>query len=173
MSENKEELKSLLMRVWERKKRVKKMAYNSIFKKQRSCMWSHSVQFSSVQFSHSVVSDSLWPYESQHIRHPCPSPTPGVYSNSCPLSQWCHPATSSFVFPFSSCPQSLPALGSFPMSQLFTWGGHSIGVSSSASVLPMNPHYFMANRWGKNGNNDGFYCLGLQRHYRQWLKSQN
>ena len=74
----------------------------------------------SVQFSRSVVSDSLWPHELQHARPPCPSPTPGVYSNSCPSSRWCHPAISSSVVPFSSCPQSLPASGSFPMSQLFT-----------------------------------------------------
>ena len=94
------------------------------------------IQLSSVQFSCSVVSDALWPHESQHTRPPCPSPTPGVYSNSCPSSQWCHPAISSSVIPFSFCPQSLPASGSFPMSQLFAWGGQSIGVS--ASVLPMN-----------------------------------
>ena len=80
-------------------------------------------QFSSVEFSHSVVSDSLRPLESQHARPPCPSPTPGVHSNSCPSSRWCHPAISSSVVPFSSCPQSLPASGSFPVSQLFTWGG--------------------------------------------------
>ena len=80
-------------------------------------------QFSSVQFSRSVMSDSLRPHESQHTRPPCPSPTPGVYSNSCPSSWWCHPAISSSVVPFSSCLQSLPASGSFPMSQLFTWGG--------------------------------------------------
>ena len=92
----------------------------------------------SVQFSHTVVSDSLWPYESQHAKPPCPSQTPGVYSNSCPSSQWCHPAISSSVVPFSSCPQTLTASGSFPVSQLFTWGGQSIGVSASASVLPMN-----------------------------------
>ena len=91
-----------------------------------------------VQFSHSVVSDSLRPHESQHARPPCLSPTPGVYSNSCPSSRWCHPAISSSVVPFSSCPQSLPASGSFPMSQLFAWGSQSIGVSASASVLPMN-----------------------------------
>ena len=79
--------------------------------------------FGSVQFSRSVVSDSLQPHESQHARPPCPSPTPGVHSDSGPLSQWCHPAISSSVIPFSSCPQSLPASESFPMSQLFTWGG--------------------------------------------------
>ena len=104
-------------------------------------------QFSSVQFSHSVVSDSLWPHESQHARPPCPSPTPGVYSNSCPSSQLCHPAISSSVVPFSSCPQSLPAWGSFPMSQLFAWGGQSIGVSASASVLPMNTQDWSPLGW--------------------------
>ena len=91
---------------------------------------------SSVQFSRSVVSYSSRPHESQHARPPCPSLTPGVHSNSCPLSWWYHPAISSSVVPFSSFPQSLPASGSFPMSQLFSWGGQSIGVS--ASVLPMN-----------------------------------
>ena len=94
--------------------------------------------FSSVQFSHSVTSDSLQPHEPQHARPPCPSPTPRVDWNSCPLSRWCHPTISSSVVPFSSCPQSFPASGSFPMSQLFTSGGQSIGVSASASVLPMN-----------------------------------
>ena len=92
----------------------------------------------SVQFNHSVVSDYLWPHELQHARPPCPSPTPGVYPNSCPLSQWCHPTISSSVIPFSSCPQSFPASGSFKMSQLFASGGQSTGVSASASVLPMN-----------------------------------
>ena len=87
---------------------------------------------STVQFSHSVESDSLWPHESQHARPPCLSPTTGVYSNSCPSSRCCHPAISSSVVPFSSCPQSLPASGSFPMSQLFTWGGQYIGTSASA-----------------------------------------
>ena len=89
----------------------------------------------SVQFSHSVMSDSLQPHGLQHAKLPCPSPTPGVHSNTCPLSQWCHPAISSSVVPFS-CPHSLPASESFPMSQLFTWGGHSIGVSALESVLP-------------------------------------
>ena len=97
-----------------------------------------SIVFSLVQFSRSVVSDSLWPHESQHARPPCPSQTPGVYSNTCLSSWWCHPAISSSVVPFFSCPQSLPASGSFPISQLFTWGGQNIGVSASASVLPMN-----------------------------------
>ena len=89
------------------------------------------------QFSRSVVSNSLWPHGLQHTRPPCPSPTPGVYSNSCPLSWWCHPTISSSVVPFS-CLQSLPASGSFQMSQFFASGGQSIGVSASASVLPMN-----------------------------------
>ena len=96
-----------------------------------------------VQLSCSVVSNSLCPHELQHARPPCPSPTPGVYSNLCPSSRWCHPAISSSVVPFSSCPQSLPASQSFPMSQLFAWGSQSIGVSASASVLPMNtPDWF-------------------------------
>ena len=94
--------------------------------------------FSSVQFSHSVMSDSLRPHESQHTRPPCPLPSPGVHSNSCPSSWWCHPAISSSVIPFSSCPQSLPTSESFPMSQLFSWGGQSTGVSALASVLPKN-----------------------------------
>ena len=92
----------------------------------------------SVQFSCSVVSNSLRPHELQHARPPCPSPTHGVHSNSCPLSQWCHTTISSSVVPFSSCLQSFPASGSFLVSQLFASGGQSIGVSASASVLPMN-----------------------------------
>ena len=94
--------------------------------------------FSSVQFSRSVMSDSLRPHELQHARPPCPSPTPRVYSNSHAWSRWCHPAISSSVVPSFSCPQSLPASGSFPVSQIFAWGGQSIGVSALASVLPMN-----------------------------------
>ena len=94
--------------------------------------------FSSVQFSCSVASDSLWPHGLQHARLPCPSPTPRVCSNSCPLSQWCHPTISPSVVPFSSCLQSFLASGSFQMSQFFTSGGQSIGVSASVSVLPMN-----------------------------------
>ena len=106
----------------------------------------HHLYMSSVQFSRSVVSDSLRPHESQHARPPCPSPTPGVHSDSCPLSRWCHPAISSSVIPFSSCPQSLPASGSFPMSQLFAWGGQSTGVSALASVLPMNTQDWSLHR---------------------------
>ena len=101
----------------------------------------------SVQFSRSVMSDSLRSYESQHARPRCPSPTPGVHSNSCPSSQWCHPAISSSVVPFSSCPQSLPASESFPMSQLLTWGAQSIGVSALASVLPMNTQGWSPLGW--------------------------
>ena len=101
----------------------------------------------SVQFSHSVMSDSLWPHESQHARPPCPSPTSGVHSNSCLSSWWCHPAISSSVIPFSSCPQPLPASGSFPVSQLFAWGGQSIGVSAPASVLPMNTQAWSPLGW--------------------------
>ena len=86
--------------------------------------------WNAVQFSRSVVSDSLRPHELQHARPPCPSPTPGVHSNSCPSSRWCHPAISSSVVPFLSCPQALPASESFPMSQLFAWGGQSTGVSA-------------------------------------------
>ena len=94
--------------------------------------------FCSVQFSRSVVSDFMWPHELQHSRLPCPLPAPGFHPNPCPLNQWCHPIISSSVIPFSSCPQSFPASGSFPMSQLFTSCGQSIGVSASTSVLPMN-----------------------------------
>ena len=97
------------------------------------CLWA-----ASVQFSHSVVSNSLRPHELQHARPPCPSPTPGAYPNSCPLSRWCHPTKSSSVIPFSSCLQSFPISGSFPMSQFITSGGQSTGVSASASTLPMN-----------------------------------
>ena len=110
-----------------------------ILVKKKNYINNHLESFSPVsQFSHSVVSNSLQPHESQNSRPPCPSPTPGVYSNLCPSSWWSHPAISSSVIPFSSCPQSLPASGSFPRSQLFTWGGQSTGVSVSTSVLPMN-----------------------------------
>ena len=103
--------------------------------------------FSSVQFSHSVVSDFSRPHELQHIRPPCPSPIPGVYPNSCPSSQWCHPAIISSVVPFSSCPQFLPASESFPMSQLLAGGDQSIGVSAIASVLPKNTQDWSPLEW--------------------------
>ena len=93
------------------------------------------------------MSDSLRPHESQNASPPCPSPTPRDYSNSCPWSQWCHQAIWSSVIPFSSCPQSLPASGSFPTSQLFSWGGQSIGVSASVSVLPMNTQDWSPLGW--------------------------
>ena len=102
---------------------------------------------SSVQFSLSVMSNSLQPHELQHARPPCPSPTPGVHSNSRPLSQWCHPAISSSVVPFFSCPQSLPASGSYQMSQLFASGGKTIWVSASISVLPMNTQGWRPLGW--------------------------
>ena len=106
-----------------------------------------SYQFSSIQFSRSVVSNSLRPHEPQNARPPCPSPIPGLHPNSCVLSQWCYPAISSSVIPFSSCPQSLPAPRSFPMSQLFAWGSQSIGVSASASVLPMDTQDWSPLGW--------------------------
>ena len=115
--------------------------------------WINSIQLYyciltvSVQFSHSVMSDSLRPHTLQHIRLPCPSSTPGAYSNSCPLRRWCHATISSSVGPFSSCLQSFPASGSFPMSQLFASGGHSIGASASASLLPMNTQDWSPLRW--------------------------
>ena len=109
-------------------------------------IWNTSY-IASVQFSRSVVSDFLPPHESQHAQPPCLSPTPGVHSNSCPSSRWCHPVISSSVVPFSSCPQSLPASGSFPMSQLFAWGGQSIGVLALASVLPVNTQDWSPLGW--------------------------
>ena len=107
----------------------------------------HKTLFSLVQFSHSVVSDSLRPHELQHARPPCPLPSPGVHSDSHPSSGWYHPAISSSVVPFSSCPQSFPASESFQMSQLFTWGGQSTGVSALASVLPKNTQGWCPSEW--------------------------
>ena len=112
-------------------------------------MWQlikYYLQFS-VQFSRSVVSHSLRPHESQHARPPCPSPTPRVHSNSCPSSRWCHPAISSSVIPFFSCPQSLPSSKSFPMSQLFAWGGQSTGVSALASFIPKISQGWSPSEW--------------------------
>ena len=108
----------------------------------------HRTKFvNSVQLSSSVVSDSLCPHGLQHARPPCPSPAPGIYPNSCPSSQWCHPAISSSVILFSSCPQSLPASGSFPISQLFSSGGQSIGASASASVFGKNTQDWSPLGW--------------------------
>ena len=103
--------------------------------------------FSLVQFSRSVVSSSSRPHESQHARPPCPSPTPGVHSDSRPLSWWCHSAISSSVVPSSSCPQSFPASESFPMTQLFAWGGQNTGVSTLASFLPKNTQDWSPLEW--------------------------
>ena len=135
----------------------------------------------SVQFSRSVMSDSLRPHESQHTRPPCPSPTPEVHSDSCPLSWWCHPAISSSVFPFSSCPQSLPASGSFPMSPHFAWGGQSIGVSVSTSVPPMNTQNWSPLGWTgwislqSKGLSRVFSITTVQKHqfYGAQLSSQS
>ena len=125
---------------------------------------------SSVQFSHSVVSDSLRPHEPQHARPPRPSPAPRVHPNPCSLSWWHHPTISSFVVPFSSCPQSFPATGSFPMSQLFAWGGQSIGASASTSVLPMNTQDWSPLGWvgwislQSNGLSGVFSNTTVQKH---------
>ena len=111
--------------------------------------WGVSICFSntSVQSSHSVMSGSLWPHELQHARPPCPSPTPGIHPNLCPLSRWCHPTISSSVLPFFSCPQYFPASGPFPMSQTFASGGQSIGVSVSTSVLSVNTQDWSPLGW--------------------------
>ena len=106
-----------------------------------------SVQFSSFQFSRSVVSDSLQPRVLQHARPPCLSPTPRVYLNACPSNRWCHPTISSSVIPFSSCLQCFPTSGSFQMSQFFASGGQSIGISASTSVLPMNTQDWSPLGW--------------------------
>ena len=123
------------------------MKLESIIQREVSQREKHQYSISSVQFSHSVMSDSLWPHESQHARPPCPSPSPGVHPDSRPSSPWCHPAISSLVVPFSSCPQSLPASKSFPMSQLFTWGGQSTGVSALASSLPKKFQGWSPSEW--------------------------
>ena len=127
--------------------------------------------FSSVQFSCLVMSDSLGPHELQHARPPCPSPTPGVDSNSCPLSWWCHPAISSSIIPFSSsCLQSFPASESFPVSQFFTCCGQSIGVWASASVLPMNIQDWFPLGWTgwisllSKGLSSVFSNITVQKH---------
>ena len=123
--------------------------------------------FISVLFSCSVMSDSLWPHEPQHARPPCPSPTPRVHPNSCPSSRWCHPTSSSSVVPFSSCPQSLPASRSLPMSQLFASSGQSIGVSASTSVLPVNTQDWSPSGW------TGWISLQLESSPTPQFKSIN
>ena len=131
-------------------------------------IFSSGIAGSSVQFSFSVVSNFLWPHEFQHARPLYPSPTPGVHSDSCPSSQWCHPAVSSSVIPFSSSPQSLPASKSFPMSQLFTWGGQCAGVSASAWVFPMNiQHWFylgLTSLMQSKGLSRVFFNTTVQKH---------
>ena len=114
---------------------------------ERKTMHCWSNHFTSVQFSCSVVFDSLWPHGLQHVRLPYPSPTPRAYSNSCPSSRWCHPTLPSSVIPFSSCLQSFPSSGTFPMSQFFASGGQRIGVSASASVLPMTIQDWFPLEW--------------------------
>ena len=129
----------------------------------------------------SVVSDSLWPHELQHARPPCPSPTPGVHPNSCVSSRWCHPAISSSVVPFSSCPQSFPARGSFPMSKLFARGGQSIGISASTSALPMNTQDWSPLGWTgwislqSKGLSRVFSSTAVQKHqfFSAQLSSQS
>ena len=129
----------------------------------------------SVQFSRSLVSDSLRPHESQHAKPPCPSPTPRVHPNSCAWSRWCHPVISSSVVPFSACPQSLPASGSFPVSQLFAWGGQNIGVSASASDLPKNTQGWSPSEWTgwislqSKGLSRVFSNTTVQKHQRSAL----
>ena len=125
----------------------KSLAYFHFLEKQPLWLYIELLMFGSVQFICSVVSDSLRPHELQHIRPPSPSPTPRACSNSCPLSWWCHPTILSSVVPFSSCPQSFPASGSFRASQLFASGGWSIGVSASTSVLPMNTQDWSPLGW--------------------------
>ena len=136
---------------------------------------------SSVQFSRSVMSSSLWPHGLQHTRPPCPSATPGVYSNSCPLSQWCHLTILSSVIPFSSSPQTFPPSGSFQMSQFFASGGQSIGVSASTPVLPMNTQDWSPLGWTSGislqskGLSRVFSNTTVQKHqfYSTQLSSQS
>ena len=138
------------------------------FLKSHSIVWSN--WSNSVQFSRSVMSNSSRPHEPQHTRPPCPSPTPGVHPNPCPLSWWCHPAISSSVIPFSSCPQSFPASGSFQMSQLLLSGGLSIGVSASKSVFPMNTQDWSPLGWTgwtslqSKGLSRVFFNTTVQKH---------
>ena len=137
-----------------------------------------ATEFSSVQFSRSVVSHSLRPHESQHARPPCPSSTPGVHPNPCPSSRWHHPAISSSVIPFSSCPQSFPTSGAFQVSQLYTSGGQRIGVSASTSVLPMNTQDWSPLGWTgwislqSKGLSRVFSNTTVQKHFWQ-LKKQH
>ena len=146
MAESEEKLKSFLMKVKEESEKAG-LKLNIQKTKTLASYPIPSRHISSVQFSRSVMSDSLRPHESQHTRPPCPSPSPGVHSDSHPSSWWCHPAISSSVVPFSSWPQSLPASESFPMGQLFTWGGQSTGVSALASFLPKKSQGWSPSEW--------------------------
>ena len=141
----------------------------TFYNNQAICITYLNTEFSSVR---SVVSDSLRPHELQHARPPCPSPTPTVHPTSCPSSQWCHPATSSCVVPFSSCPQSLPASESYPMSQHFAWGGQSNGVSALASFLPKKHNrillsYKKEHIWVRSNEEDE-----TRAYYTKWNKSE-
>ena len=141
------------------------MEGNTWIKTLRIVCWNARVilhTFSSVQFSHWVVSDSWWPHGLQLAKPPCPSPAPRAYSNSCPLSQWCHPTILSSVVPYSSCPQSFPASGSFQMSEVFASGGQSIGVSASASVFPMNIQDWFPLGWNLVKSN--FYFITITEY---------
>jgi len=122
-------------------------SWHTVFNQERQGVMKRNQRTRSDQINRSVMSDSLWPHESQHARPPYPSPTPGVHSDSCPSSQWCHPPISSSVVPSSSWPQSLPASESFPMSQLFTGGGQSTGVSALASFLPKKSQGWSPSEW--------------------------
>ena len=128
-------------------KRTQTWAGTCISSVAQSCLTLCDLMDNSITSFPAVVSDSLWPHRLQHNRLPCPSPTPRACSNLCPLSQWCHPTISSSVVPFSSCPQSFPASGSFPVNQLFLASGHSIGVSPLASVLPVNTQDWFPLGW--------------------------
>ena len=171
-------LESICQQIWKTQQRPqdwKRSVFIPIPKKgnTKECSNYHTtalISVQSVQFSCKVVSGSLWPHESQHARPPCPSPSPGVHSNSCPSSQWCHPAISSSVVPFFSCPQSLPASESFIMSQLFAWGGQSTGISALASFLPKNTQGWSPSEWTSwislqsKGFSRGFSNTIVQKH---------
>ena len=152
------------------------IAKNGDRKEEKNCLQKLTKTWlCTVQFSCSVMSDFLRHHRLQHTRPPCPSPTPGVYSSSCPLSQWCHPTISSSVVPFSSCPQSFPASGSFPMNQLFPSGDQSIGASSSASVLPIQDWFPLGwTGWislQSNGLSGVFSSTAVQKH--QFFSAQS
>ena len=169
MAESKEQQKSLLKKVKEESEKVDLKL--SIQKTE--IMASGSI--SSVQFSCLAMTDCLWPHGLQYARPPCPSPTPRIYSNSCPLSWWCHPTISSSVVPFSSHLQFFPVSGTFQMSQFFASGGQSIGVSASASILPMNIQDWFPLGWTGwiSWQIDGESFLRLQNHCRCWLQPWN